>query len=48
MDTFLAKYNLPRLNTDDLEKITGLMQRTENDIMRKKLPAGIPVVATLE
>ena len=42
------KYNLPRLNSDDLEKMTGLMPRTENDVVRKKLPAGIPVVATLE
>jgi len=48
MDTSLAKYNLPRLNSDDLEKMTGLMPRTENDVVRKKLPAGIPVVATLE
>ena len=48
MDTSLAKYNLPRLNSDDLEKMTGLMPRTENDIVRKKLPAGIPVGATLE
>lgn len=45
MDTFLAKYNLPRLNSDDLEKMTGLMPRTENDVVRKKLPAGIPVGA---
>jgi len=47
MDKFLAKCSLPRLNSDETEKITGLMPRTENDIVMKKLPAGIPVVAKL-
>ena len=29
MDTFLKKYNLPRLNQDEKEKMNGPITRTE-------------------
>ena len=29
MDKFLARYNLPRLNQDEIEKINGPITRTE-------------------
>ena len=29
MDKFLEKYNLPRLNQDEIEKMNGLITRTE-------------------
>ena len=30
MDKFLEKYNLPRLNQDEIEKMHGPITRTEN------------------
>ena len=37
MDKFLEKYNLPRLNQDEIEKMNGPIT-TENDTVIKKLP----------
>ena len=31
MDKFLEKYNLPRLNQDDIEKINGPITSTETE-----------------
>ena len=38
MDTFLKKYNLPRLNQDDIEMMNGPIIRTEIETVIKKLP----------
>ena len=38
MDKFLEKYNLPRLNQDDIEKINGPITSTETETVIKKLP----------
>ena len=38
MDTFLEKYNLPRLNQDEMEKMNGPFTRTEIEMAIKKLP----------
>ena len=38
MDTFLEKYNLPRLNQDEIEKMNGPITSTEIEIVIKKLP----------
>ena len=38
MDKFLAKYNLPRLNQDEIEKMNGPVTRTEIETVIKKLP----------
>ena len=38
MDKFLEKYNLPRLNQDEIEKMNGPITRTEIETMIKKLP----------
>ena len=38
MDKFLERYNLPRLNQEELEKINGPITSTEIDIVIKKLP----------
>jgi len=38
MDKFLEKYNLPRLNQDEMEKMNGPIMRTEIETVIKKLP----------
>ena len=38
MDKFLEKYNLPRLNQDEREKMNGPITRTEIETVIKKLP----------
>ena len=38
MDKFLEKYNLPRLNQDEIEKMNGPITSTEIETMIKKLP----------
>ena len=44
MHKFLEKYNLPRLNQDEIEKMNGPITRTEIETVIKKLPTGVPVV----
>ena len=41
MDTFLEKYNLPRLNQDEIEKRNGPITSTEIETMIKKLPTKV-------
>jgi len=36
-DKFLEKYNLPRLNQDEIEKFNGTVKRTETETVIKKL-----------
>ena len=38
MDKFLEKYNLPRLNQDEIEKTSRQIMRTEIETVIKKLP----------
>ena len=38
MDKFLEKYNLPRLNQDEIEEMNGPITRTEIETVIKKLP----------
>ena len=38
MDKFLEKYNLPRLNQDEIEKMNGPITSTEIEKVLKKLP----------
>ena len=38
MDKFLERYNLPRLNQDEREKMNGPIRRTEIETVSKKLP----------
>ena len=38
MDTFLEKYNLPRLNQEEIEKMNGPITSTEIEAVIKKLP----------
>ena len=38
MDKFLEKYNLPRLNPDEIGKVNGPITRTEIETVIKKLP----------
>ena len=38
MDKFLEKYNLPRWNQDEIEKMKGPITRTEIETVIKKLP----------
>ena len=38
MDKFLEKYNLPRLNQDEIEKMNGPITRNEIETLIKKLP----------
>ena len=38
MDKFLEKFNLPRLNQDEIEKMNGPITRTEIETVIKKLP----------
>ena len=38
MDKFLEKYNLPRLNQDEIEKMHGPITRTEIETVITKLP----------
>ena len=37
-DKYLEKYNLPRLNQDEIEKMNGPIARTEIETVIKKLP----------
>ena len=37
MDKFLEKYNLPRLNQDEIEKMNGPISRTEIETVIKNL-----------
>ena len=39
MDKFLEKYNLPRLNQDEIEEMNRSITRTEIETVMKKLPA---------
>ena len=41
MDKFLEKYNLPRLNQDEIEKLNGPITRTEIETVIKKLPTKV-------
>ena len=45
MDKLLEKYDLPRLNQDEIEKMNGPIIRTEMETGIKKLLTGVPVVA---
>ena len=38
MDKFLEKYNIPRLNQDEREKMNGPITRIEIETVIKKLP----------
>ena len=38
MDKFLERYNLPRLDQDEIEKMNGPITRTETQTVIKKLP----------
>ena len=38
MDKFLEKYNLPRLNQDEIEKMNGPITSTKTETVIKKLP----------
>ena len=38
MDTFLEKFNLPRLNQEEIEIMNNLMTSTEIEAMIKNLP----------
>ena len=38
MDKFLEKYNLPRLNQEEIEEMNGPITRTEIETVIKKLP----------
>ena len=38
MDKFLEKYNLPRLNQEEVEKVNRPITRTEIETVMKKLP----------
>ena len=38
MDKFLEKYDLPRLNQDEIEKMNGPITRTEIETVIKRLP----------
>ena len=38
MEKFLEKYNLPRLNQDEIEKMNGPIIRTEIETVIKKVP----------
>ena len=38
MDKFLEKYNLPRLNQDEIEKMNGPITTTEIETVFQKLP----------
>ena len=38
MDKFLEKYNLPRLNQGEIEKMKGPITSTEIEAVIKKLP----------
>ena len=42
MDKFLEKYNLPRLNQDEIEKMNGPITRTEIETVIEKLPTKSP------
>ena len=37
-DKFLEKYNLPRLNQEEVEKVNRPITRTEIETVMKKLP----------
>ena len=38
MDKFLEKYNIPRLNQDEIEKMNGPITRTKIETVMKRLP----------
>ena len=38
IEKFLEKYNLPRLNQDEIEKMNGPITRIEIETVIKKLP----------
>ena len=40
IDKFLEKYNLPRLNQDEIEKMNGPIKSTEIETVIKKHPTG--------
>ena len=44
-DKFLEKYNILRLNQDEIEKMNRPITRTEIATVTKKLPTGVPVMA---
>ena len=44
-DKSLEKYNLPRLNQDEIEKMNRPITSTEIETMTEKPPTGVPVVA---
>ena len=41
MDKFLEKYNLPRLNQDEIEKMNGPITRNEIETVIRNLPTNI-------
>ena len=41
MDKFLERYNLPRLNQDEIEKMNRPVTSTEIEIVIKKLPTNL-------
>ena len=45
MDKFLEKYDLLRLNQDEIEKMNRAITSTEIKTVIKKLPTGVPIVA---
>ena len=42
MDKFLEKYNLPRLNQEELENIKRTITGNEIETIIKNLPTGLP------
>ena len=44
MDKFLGKYNLPRLNQVEIEKMNGLITCTEIETVIKKLSTGFLIM----
>ena len=42
MDKFLEKYNLPRLNQEEIEYISRPVTSTEIETVIKNLPTGLP------
>ena len=45
MDKLLEKYNLPRLNQDEIEKMNRPITSTKKETEIKKLPTGVPIMA---
>ena len=42
MDKFLERYNLPRLNQEEIENMNRLIRSNEIEIVIKNLPTGLP------